>query len=174
MEDDLTLLRRAQSGDEAAFELLVRRHSPRLWRVAHALTEDDETAEEIVQDTFLKAHRSSSGFRGDSSVVTWLHTICHRTALDRRRRPRRHLVPLDGAKTLATRRPIDDRIVIEEALRSLADDERAAFVLVAILGYPSEEAAGMVGVPASTVRSRVGRARRRLAEAMDDDMEMFA
>lgn len=174
MHDDLTLVRRAQRGEEVAFELLVRRHTPRLWRLARSLSADQQTAEEIVQDTFVKAHRSLARFRGDSSVDTWLHVICQRTALDRTRRRRPETLPLDEAHGEAGRQISDDRLVVAEALHDLHDDERAAFTLVAILGYRSDEAADVMGVPASTVRSRVSRARRRLAEALIDGTEVLA
>ena len=174
MDDDLTLVRRAQRGEGAAFELLVRRHTDRLWRVARSLSPDDQTAEEIVQDTFVKAHRSLGRFRGDSSIETWLHVICHRTALDRHRRPRLEVQPLDEVQREPSSQPSDARMIVEEAIGGLEVDERAAFTLVAVLGYRSEEAADVIGVPASTVRSRVARARRRLAEALVDGTEVLA
>ena len=174
MEDDLNLLRRAQRGESVAFEVLVRRHSGRLWRLARALTPDDETAEEVVQDTFVKAHRSLGRFRGESAVATWLHTICHRTAIDRGRRARLRLLPLEPVHDTSVRRTLPDRLVVEEALAELGDDERTAFTLVAMLGYRSDETTEILGVPASTVRSRVARARRHLAEALTDDLEALA
>jgi RNA polymerase sigma-70 factor, ECF subfamily len=70
--DDSTLVARAASGDEAAFELLIRRHTDAVWRMAITLLADSQVAEEAVQDTFIKAYRGLSGFRGEAAVRTWL------------------------------------------------------------------------------------------------------
>ena len=168
--DDGQLVERARRGDDAAFELLVRRHTPTVWRLARSLVDDDGTAEEVAQDTFVKAHRGLAGFRAEAAVATWLHSICRRTAMDHRRRRRLNVVSLDNARRRpAGTAPNDERLVLQEAIASLGDDEREAFALVAVLGYRSEEAAAEVGVPPSTLRSRVARARRQLAEALLGD-----
>lgn len=170
--DDNALLSRAVDGDEAAFELLVRRHTDALWRLARSLLPDDGSAEEAVQDAFWKAYRGLSAFRGDSSVSTWLVAICHRCCLDRLRLRRAHVVSLD-----AVRRAREDdtvlRLALEEAVGALPPDDRAAFTLVCILGYTREEAASIAAVPASTMRSRVSRARERLARALAEPSLAF-
>src|SRR5918911_4476525 len=93
--DDRTLIERWQRGDERAATLLVERHAPAVARYAASLGERDEV-EEIVQDTFVRAFASLEGFRGESSLKTWLFTITRRLILDRRRagRRRRRVVPL--------------------------------------------------------------------------------
>ena len=165
--EDTTLLGRAADGDEVAFELLVRRHAETVWRLARSFLSDDFTAEEAVQDTFLKAYRGLRSFRGDASVKTWLLAICHRTCIDRLRTKKAKVVPLDVLRHhRAEATAPDERLAIDEMLEELSQDERRAFVLVHVLSYTRDEAAGICGVPPSTMRSRLVRARERLAQMM--------
>lgn len=168
--DDTALVELARGGDDAAFELLVRRHTDAVWRLARSSLGDPHTAEDATQDTFLKAYRSLGSFRGDAAVRTWLLTICHRTCLDRHRQRTADVVSLDDVRQLrAQSHDVELRVVIDEAMSRLPDDERVAFALVDVLGHSSEEAAAIVDVPASTMRSRVGRARRRVIDAVRGD-----
>jgi RNA polymerase sigma-70 factor (ECF subfamily) len=165
--DDTTLLTRTLDGDTAAFELLVRRHADRLWRFARAVVRDDHLAEEVVQDTFVKAHASLASFRGDASVDSWLGSICYRSAIDRVRLKRLEVVSLDVVRNRRQEQADEDlRLLLAEIVEELPDDEREAFTLVHVLGYSREEAASIVNAPASTIRSRVARACTRLADAL--------
>jgi len=167
--DDPVLVEKAAAGDQAAFEVLVRRHTDMVWRMARSLMRDDFAAEEAVQDTFLKAYRNLHTFRGESKFTTWLLTICHRNCIDRLRLKRAQVVSLDEMRREHGREERPDlKVAIDAALAQLPDDEREAFVLVEVVGHTREEAADIVGVPASTMRSRVSRARERLAEALSD------
>lgn len=169
---DVDLVRRSAAGDETAFELLVRRHADAVWRFARATLHDDHLAEDAVQDTFLKAHRGAAGFRGDAAVRTWLLTICHRTCIDRLRKRTAEVVPIERLREeRALEHHHDLRIGLAAALQALPADERQAFTLVHVLGHSREEAAAIAGVPASTMRSRVARARGRLVDAMRDSSE---
>ena len=176
--DDWGLIERARDGDAAAFELLVRRHTDAVWRAARGFLRDDFAAEEVVQDTFLKAYRALGSFRGEAAVRTWLVSICHRSCVDRSRRKQAEVVPLFWSRSVAVpgtqrdQNAVEVRLAIEAALPSLPDDERRAFVLVDVLGYSREEAAEVVGVPSSTMRSRLARARRRLVEALGEGDEV--
>lgn len=168
--DDTALVDRARDGDEAAFELLVRRHTDAVWRLARSSLGDGHAAEDATQETFLKAYRAIGRFRGDAAVRTWLLGICHRTCIDVHRRRRPEVVSLDEARHARTRaETIELRLVIDETVSRLPDDERVAFTLVDVLGHTSEDAAAVVGVPASTMRSRVGRARRKVIDAVRGD-----
>lgn len=163
--DDRELAAEAAAGDDLAFELLVRRHTDAAWRLARWLLPDDFAAEEAVQDTFLKAYRALGSYRGDAAVRTWVLAICHRTCIDRLRLKRAHIVSLDQARDLrAATEEVELRVALEAALGSLPDDERRAFTLVHVLGHSRNDAARIAGVPPSTMRSRVSRARRRLTE----------
>lgn len=167
MEDN-SLAARAADGDEAAFELLVRRHTEGVWRLARSILRDDFEAEEAVQDTFLKAHRALASFRGEAAFRTWLLAICHRTCLDRLRLRRAAVVPLALVRERCAEEDMPDiRLALEQILNGLSEDERRAFVLVHVLAFSREEAARICEVPASTMRSRVARARERLAALIE-------
>ena len=170
--EDHQLVIKAAEGDDGAFEDLVRRHTDAAWRMARSMLRDDFAAEEAVQDTFLKAHRNLHTFRGDAKVSTWLLSICHRTCIDRLRRKRLDVVSLeDVRREKGTEDHTDLKIAVEEALDGLPHDEREAFVLVEVVGHSREDAADIVGVPPSTMRSRVSRAREKLVRALGDARE---
>ena len=169
--DDHQLAARAADGDQEAFELIVRRHTDAVWRLARTLLDTDGDAEEAVQDAFLRAHRSLDGFRGDASLSTWLLVICRHTCLDRRRRRQATVVPLEAVRE----RHADEvdhslRLSLRSAVAELGDVEREAFTLVDVLGYSREEAARIAEVPPSTMRSRSARARQRLMAALEDTL----
>lgn len=167
--DDTALIASAAGGDDLAFELLIRRHTDAVWRLARSLLHDNPAAEEAVQDTFLKAYRALGRFRPGAPVRTWLLVICHRTCIDQLRTRQANVVSLDERR--AARSPqmsTEFRMAFRSAMEDLPEQHRRAFALVAVLGYSREEAAEIARVPASTMRSRVQRARALLAEALSD------
>lgn len=167
-EDESGLVRRAAAGDEIAFELLVRRHTDAVWRLCYGVLRDHGTAEDAVQDTFVKAYRALAEFRAESTFKTWLLTIAHRTALDQARKPREQVVSLEAARRERARDTDHaTRVALGIAIDALPVDEREAFMLVDVLGLSREEAATVTGTPASTLKSRLARAHERLVEAMD-------
>src|SRR3954469_11122617 len=101
-DDDVRLMQRAADGAAAAFELLMRRHNRRLYRVARALMRDSAEAEDALQEAYLCAYRSAGGFRGDSAVATWLTRIVVNECMGRlRKRARRdNIVPIVSAHAL--------------------------------------------------------------------------
>jgi RNA polymerase sigma-70 factor, ECF subfamily len=167
--EDTDLVGRAADGDETAFELLVRRNIEPVWRLAHSMLREDFAAEEAVQDSFLKAYSGLRQFRGDASFRTWLLAICRRVCLDRLRLTRAEVISLDQVKTERFAREDEHgNVHIQQAMDNLPTDEREAFLLVDVMGHSREEAATIVGVPPSTMRSRAARARERLALALAD------
>lgn len=162
---------RADGLDLAA---LVHEHSGLVWRYAMGLLGDPEEAEEVTQDTFLRVHRSLDTFRGEAALSTWIVAICRNLCLDRLRRRRLAVVPLDDAGAVGqvgdspsydTGDPAE-RVALREVLRAgmarLSHEEREAFHLVDVLGFSGTEAAAIVDVPPTTLRSRLARARREL------------
>jgi RNA polymerase sigma-70 factor (ECF subfamily) len=161
------------SGDAEAFGLLFTRHRDRLWAVAVRTLGDADEAADALQDAMISAFRQASGFRGDSAVTTWLHRIVVNACLDRlRRRAARPAVsgldeqamdalapgPVDtdvGAST-------DTALDVMAALRTLPPDQRAALVLVDMLGYSVADAAEALDTSPGTVKSRCARGRARL------------
>jgi RNA polymerase sigma-70 factor (ECF subfamily) len=174
---DAALLAAHVAGDPDAFGTLVARHRDRLWAVALRTTGDPEDASDALQDALVSAYRNAGSFRGEAAVTTWLHRVVVNACLDRMRRRRaRPTVPLpeedgeSGHRGLAD--PRDDldrlelRMELDRALRGLPDDQRTAIVLVDVEGWSVAEAAGILGIPEGTVKSRCSRGRARLAVAL--------
>ena len=171
---DDELLRRHASGDTAAFNELVTRHRDRLWAVALRTLGNPEDAADALQDALLSAYRGAAGFRGNSAVTTWMHRIVVNACIDlARRRAARPTEPLlldPGVEPVEHDRftERETSLAVLAALRTLPPEQTAAIVLVDIEGYPVEEVAEILQVPAGTVKSRCARGRARLAEQLRD------
>jgi RNA polymerase sigma-70 factor, ECF subfamily len=172
---DAELLRRHIAGDHEAFGVLFSRHRERLWAVALRTLGDTEEAADALQEAMISAFRRAGSFRGDSAVTTWLHRIVVNACLDRvRRRASRPTVPagdeqnLDmlvrgGATATEGATDHDTALDIDAALRMLPYEQRAALVLVDMLGYPVQVAAELLDTSVGTIKSRCARGRARLA-----------
>jgi len=176
---DAELLRRHAAGDASAFGLLFVRHKDRLWAVALRIVCDPDDAADALQDAMISAFRRAGDFRGESAVTTWLHRIVVNASLDLlRRRPGRAVswsgdpeeLPVSGQRA-GGGEPVreatggdgtDTRLDVNAALRTLPPPQRAALVLVDMLGYPVSEAAVLLGVSEGTVKSRCARSRAKL------------
>ena len=184
--DDELFLERLRSGEDAAFEQLVRLHAGRLHRIARSLVGNEEDARDCVQQAFLSAFRSIGRFEGRSSLSTWLHRIVTNAALVMLRRDRRNReVPIDSyapdydrlgfrvgptsmtphsAEELLQREEI--RKAVRDAIDSLPERHRTILVIRDIAEFTAAETAEILGVPPSTVKSRVHRARKALRELL--------
>ncbi|GAA0971072.1 RNA polymerase sigma factor SigM [Acrocarpospora macrocephala] len=168
---DADLLTRHIGGDPHAFGEIVKRHRDRMWAVALRTLGDPDEAADAVQDAFMSAYRKADSFRGDAAVTTWLHRIVVNACLDRMRRKSVRPVADDELIEAAERdTPGPDQTAEREvsmevtaALKLLPADQRAALVLVDMMGYSVEDAASVLGVPAGTVKSRCARGRAKLA-----------
>jgi RNA polymerase sigma-70 factor (ECF subfamily) len=167
---DAVLAASAIAGDTEAFEALMRRHYAAVWSVAFLFVREETAAEELAQDTFVRAYNALAGWRGDASLRTWLATICRRLCIDRARLKHVETVAAPDLEAVSGSTQetdaLADRFDLRTALDRLPADDREAFLLVHHYGYSSFETATLLGVPASTVRSRVARARQRLAVAL--------
>lgn len=176
---DAELLEQHGVGDSGAFGELVRRHRDRLWAVALRTLGDPEEAADALQDALVSALRASGpasasagggggAYRGEAAVTTWLHRVVVNACIDRvRRRAARPADPLPEHEHAmpSARDAISARetaLVVTQALATLPVEQRAALVLVDMHGFPVEEAARILGVPAGTVKSRCARGRARL------------
>jgi RNA polymerase sigma-70 factor (ECF subfamily) len=173
---DGVLLQRHVEGDPDAFGVLFTRHSGRLWAVALRITCNPDDAADALQDAMISAFRRAGDFRGASAVTTWLHRIVVNASLDLlRRRPARSVswsgdpeelpAPEAGQPQDAVA-ATDSRLDVDAALRTLPPPQRAALVLVDMLGYPVAEAALILGVSEGTVKSRCARSRARLLPSL--------
>jgi RNA polymerase sigma-70 factor, ECF subfamily len=176
---DAELLRLHLAGDQEAFGALFLRHKERLWAVALRIVCDPDDAADALQEAMISAFRRADNFRGDSAVTTWLHRIVVNASLDllRRRASRRSVSWSGDPDELAVPEPradtagggqanrgdaVDTRLDVDTALQALPPPQRAALVLVDMLGYPVAEAAVILGVSEGTVKSRCARGRVRL------------
>jgi RNA polymerase sigma-70 factor (ECF subfamily) len=168
---DAELLRRHVAGDTEAFGELFRRHRDRLWAVALRTVCDPEEAADALQDAMVSAFRRAGDFRGESAVTTWLHRIVVNASLDRlRRRAARPAVSTGDEQVLEAlgtqdgdpARSTDTRLDVNAALRMLTPPQRAALVVVDMLGFGVADAAVILGTSPGTVKSRCARARARL------------
>lgn len=166
----------ARSGDPDAVDLFVRALHRDVRRYVTFLGADPQSADDLTQDTFLRALGSLHRFEGRSSARTWLLSIARRAVIDSIRysssRPR--LSDTDDWQSAAERvQPrglpgFDDGVALAELLDALPDDRREAFVLTQLVGLPYAEAASVSACPVGTVRSRVARARTSLIEWLDE------
>jgi RNA polymerase sigma-70 factor, ECF subfamily len=165
----------AAEGDPLAAAALVRATQSDVWRLCAALG-DRQSADDLTQETYLRAFGSLHRFEGRSSLRTWLLSIARRVCADavRSRRRRRLTLVREDAELEALGSGDDaDRVgegaAVADLLARLDPDRREAFVLTQLLGLPYAEAAEVAGCPVGTIRSRVARARADLVEALGDE-----
>jgi len=169
-QEERNLLARARAGDAGAFDALAERYGEGLLRVAYALVGERAGAEDVVQETLMAAFSGLPGFRGESSVRTWLVSILTRQAAryNRREARRRHkpIADAEGLRDAAAGNRQDVRIDLAAALRGLEETYRQVIVLREIEGLSYDEIARVLGVPRGTVESRLYRAREALRERL--------
>jgi RNA polymerase sigma factor (sigma-70 family) len=189
--DDAALVHRVRAGDVAAFELLMRRHNQRLYRLARSMLRDAAEAEDAVQDAYLSAYQAMAMFRGDSSLATWLSRLVVNQCLGRLRRQARRdnivpMVPMGGPdEQEGLAMPADDkdgpdralvraelRAILERKLDELPESFRTVFVLRSVEELSVEETARTLNLPEATVRSRHFRARSMLRESLAQDIDI--
>lgn len=170
---DTELLARAASGDHDAFTEVMRVHEDRIFSVCLRIMGSRDRALDAVQDTFLTVFRKAGQFKGKSAVGTWIYRIAVNTCYDHLRKAKRR--PADPIPDYYD--PADEsaedavdsagiRPDIENALQSIPKEFRAAVVLADMEGMSLPEVAEVLGVPVGTVKSRVFRARRLLAQLL--------
>ncbi|WP_083874557.1 sigma-70 family RNA polymerase sigma factor [Nocardia paucivorans] len=171
-DDRLTALALAAgAGDRTALTEFIRYAQADVWRFVARMT-DVQSADDLTQETFLRAMGSLPRFAGHSTARTWLLSIARRAVIDRRRSAsaRPHVTSGTDWETAIDQRrdrhndDIGEEMAVVDFLRCLPDDRREAFVLTQILGLSYAEAAQATDCPVGTIRSRVARARETLVE----------
>jgi RNA polymerase sigma-70 factor (ECF subfamily) len=169
---DKELLARHVQGDPHAFGEIVQRHRDRMWAVALRTLGDPDEAADALQDAFLSAFRAAGRFRGEAAVTTWLHRIVVNACLDRlRRKTLRPAVSMGDDEALDSLAPKsadptsrhEVSLDVSAALQQLPFEQRAALILVDMMGYTVDDAARVLEVPSGTIKSRCARGRARLA-----------
>ena len=166
------LVRRAQGGDVAAFELLYRANAARVLSLCRRMAGDDVEARELLQDVFVRAWERLTSFRGQSAFATWIHRLAVNVILERLRSTRRDSARLISGDDEAVfgghsnAGDLDTRMDLEAALATLPAGARSVFVLHDMEGYSHEEIARMTGIAAGTARAQLWRARRALMQRL--------
>ena len=162
----------AARGDGAAQAALIRETQADVWRLCAHLA-DRQVAEDLTQETYLRALPALARFEGRSSLRTWLLSIARRVCADHLRAKKRRRLVLVGEDTdlgeLVRDLPDDEvggTVAAQDVLDRLDPERREAFVLTQLMGLPYAEAADVVGCPVGTIRSRVARARADLVAAL--------
>ncbi|MFT7771960.1 MAG: sigma-70 family RNA polymerase sigma factor [Roseateles sp.] len=175
-EADTLLVREAQQGSRAAFDMLVLKYQRRVERLLSRSVRDPADVADLCQETFLAAYRALPAFRGESAFYTWIYRIAINAA-KRHRARQRPVESLDGDEgtfgTDAT--PSDDATPeallagrqlareLDDAVAALAEDQRRALLLREVDGLSYDEIADLMDCPQGTVRSRIFRAREAVA-----------
>jgi RNA polymerase sigma-70 factor, ECF subfamily len=181
--DDREIILAVKNGARDAFSQLVIRYQQRVYALALRMLGDHSEADDVGQETFLRAYRSLHHYSGDSDFYTWLYRIALNVCFDhlRKRRPQTSsleevtLPPELEASAQDPARLAEMRIAfakLREAMLSLPDGIRAAVVLVVLEGMSAKSAAQILGCPEGTVFWRVHEGRRRLVEAMGELSEL--
>lgn len=180
------LIRKLKKGDQAAFEELLAQNEKRIYNLSYKMLGNREDAEDALQETFLKAYSAIDGFKGNSRLSTWLHTIASNVCMDILRKRRPELFTSiddndDDARDLISEIPdispgpeekllrTELRISVNNALQKLPADAKEILLLREISGLSYAEIAIAKGLEEGTVKSRIFRARKKLAEILSSD-----
>ena len=168
---DEVLARRAADGDESAFEELVVRYQDRLYTLALRITLSEADAYDCVQEGLVSAWRGLGNFRFNARFSTWMYRIVVRKAYDVLDRRGRTPEPVDEVPATSVDTPAESRLDLLAALSALEPEFRTVAVACDVVGMSMDEAAIALDLPAGTVKSRLHRARARLAESLQAEQE---
>jgi RNA polymerase sigma-70 factor, ECF subfamily len=187
---DAELVRRALARDAMAFRTIMERYNRQLYRIARSILRDDSEAEDAVQEAYVNAFTHLDGFRGDSSLSTWLARIIMNEALGRLRRGRLAREILEAQRTEAqiiqfphqaasgdperTMAQHEILQLVERATDNLPEIFRIVFMTRVIEGMSVEETADLLGLSPETVKTRLHRAKRLVCEQLDKQSAPFS
>ncbi|MEM7012940.1 MAG: sigma-70 family RNA polymerase sigma factor [Verrucomicrobiota bacterium] len=185
-DEDAPLVKRAQEGDTAAFDELVRKHSGKLYGLVYNMTSNHEDTNDLLQDIFAKAYRSLKRFQGKSAFYTWIYSISVNMTLNfLKKRNRQKKFSLDDVdlniqndpdfiEQTAKTDPVKEVNISElqqrlnDAMHQLSEDHRAVVTMFDIMGMPHNEIAKILKVSPGTVRSRLFYAHRQLQNYLEE------
>jgi RNA polymerase sigma-70 factor (ECF subfamily) len=183
--DERKLIARSQSGDAASFTELVNRNEKKIYTLAYHLVNNREDAEDVLQETFLRAYNNLAQFRGEASFSTWLHRITTNLVISRFRKKKLATESLDEPlvinheeikqREIADWSDIPDRVLLKKELNTAIDtaiaalplEYRTVITLRDIEGLSNEEVGIILGLSVAAVKSRVHRARLYVREKLD-------
>ncbi|GAB1487600.1 RNA polymerase sigma factor RpoE [Opitutaceae bacterium] len=190
---DRLLVDRFKQGDQSAFDEMVRRYWDRIYAMVHQLLRNQQDAEEVTQDAFIRAHRGLSNFRGESAFSTWLYQIATNLARNRYwywwRRKRDKSVSFDQPVSDDNSTPLSEMIAAEletpedatvtqelvdriaVGMEKLGAKHREILILRNVKNLSYEEIAVILGLSVGTVKSRIARAREALRARLGNDFK---
>lgn len=190
---DRLLVDRFKNGDEAAFNEMVSRYWDRIYGMVHQLLRNQQDAEEVTQDAFIRAHRGLVNFRGDSAFSTWLYQIATNLARNRYwywwRRKRDKTISFDQPVSADNDTPLSEVFAAEvetpgditvthelvdrisAGMDKLSSKHREILILRNVKNMAYEEIAVILGISVGTVKSRIARARESLRATMGEDFK---
>ena len=176
---ELELVRAARSGDEGAFETLVRTHEKKIYNLCLRLCENGDDAADAAQEAFVSAWRALPFFREESNFATWLYRLATNASIDLLRREKRHRAPLslddeeqsvDVADETASPDTLYEKKELREAvlraMEGLSDEQRRILVLRELQQLSYQEIAEVLELDLGTVKTRIHRARKNLRDAL--------
>ena len=182
-EADKALVLKVQQGDKSAFDLLVIKYQHRIIQLVNRYVKDPSEAQDVAQESFIKAYRALGNFRGDSAFYTWLYRIAINTAknylVSRNRRYSDYHIDVQDAEQVENSLQLkvmetpdnllqNDEIIdaIKKAIENLPEEMKVAIMLREFEGMSYEEIAQAMECPVGTVRSRIFRAREAIDEKL--------
>lgn len=189
--EEQALLQRCKDGEPGAFDELVARYQKRVFNFAYGIAGNQDDANDVAQEAFVRVFHSIQTFRGDANFTTWIYRIITNVYLDERKKSKSHrLTSLDDyidleensvSRQIEDDSPLPDEIaqtkernqVVRSAISSLPDYQRIIVTLYHLHDKSYEEIADILQLPIGTVKSRLNRARLALAEKLKAEPELF-
>ena len=185
-DEDLMVL--YQKGEVRAFEVLLSRHRKPVYNFVLRFVGDKETAEDLLQETFMRVIKGAEAYKRQAKFTTWVYTIARNLCVDqsRRRKHRKHAsldAPLDASEESGTlmdvipgnemasdRKTVNKQLhaTMQKAIAELSEEQREVFLMREFLDMPFKQIADVVGVPENTVKSRMRYALEKLRLELDE------
>lgn len=177
--EDQILIGKVLEGDTRAFERLVEKYKKRIYYLAYRMTRDHDSADELAQESFVKAYQAMSSFKPGHSFYTWIYRICVNLSINFIKRERQNVsvdflresgIAIDRSNELnQLERMIasEQAAVVKQALNTLPPDQKAVFILKTYDDMSYEQMADVMDCSMGTVMSRLFRARHKLRKALE-------
>jgi len=172
-QNDIQVIERVLAGNTRDFEILVNRHKDLAFTIAYRLLNNREDAEEVAQDAFIKAFRSLSGFRKDSSFSTWLYRIVYNTAVSMKRLKKPAFQNIDDIPSLSEESDMpkydfdaiaERNLILEKAMQRIPEEDRVLITLYYLNESGIDEIHAITGLSKSNVKVKLFRVRKKLQE----------
>ena len=167
---DSDVILQVLAGQQNAYAILVERYQHFVFTIAFRYLKDREEAEDMAQETFIKAYRSLADFKGDSKFSTWIYVICNNTCMSHSRKRKADIVSLDEEHHIIADSYKDSRsqkMLIQKAIHQLPETDAQIITLFYLAEQSLEETAQILGLSISNVKVRLFRARQKLREILE-------